>query len=256
MAACKFGLCPLTPVFNGSIHIGCSPNAELAVLLNTECQAILPASGCENFWADVDITSLDGLQYIEYENFMVTQITGATGTQTCPYDQNAKGGSFDCSYYGTGTGSGSLTQGELKLVTQSIEVKLKCSDLFTSETGTLYNGSFTCTTDNPTTTATYRFCAGNCESKPEVGVITYLQIPKSKDVTLHAGDLKCEFDPKEDPVSAFLDAFVPLFTKQITEALKEPVKETLNDLIPDLPFPESCSSESSSRMRYVKKNLS
>jgi len=76
-----------------------------------------------------------------------------------------------------------------------------------------------------------------------VGVITYLQIPKSKDVTLHVGDLKCEFDPKEDPVSAFLDAFVPLFTKQIAEALKEPVKETLNDLIPDLPFPESCSSE-------------
>jgi len=80
VAACKFGLCPLTPVFNGSIHIGCSPNTGLAVLLNTDCQAILPFSGCENFWADVDITSLEGLQYIEYENFMVTQITGATGT--------------------------------------------------------------------------------------------------------------------------------------------------------------------------------
>ena len=195
---------------------------------------------------DVNISSLDGLQFMQYDSFEVTEISGASGTQTCSYSSGANDGEdFECSYTGTGTGSVILlSDEEIKLTTESIEVKLKCCDVLGCVTDVLYNGSFTCSTSNPTAKATYGLCAGSCDvASVDVGVVTYLQIPKSSNLTLDLGStFKCEFDPANTPDSDFLDEFVPLFTDQIADALKAPVQEVVNSIIPNLPFPASTCS--------------
>jgi len=240
-AACAAGLCPLSPVFDGTINIGCDANSDLKDALDAFCLDIL--GDCHDFWADVNVSSLDGLQFMQYENFKVTEISGASGTQTCPSSSKANDGEdFACSYSGTGVGSGILlSDEEIKLVTESIEIKVKCCDLFGCTDETLYSGSFTCTTSNPTAKATYGLCAGSCDiATVDVGVMTYLQVPKSSNLSLDLGStFKCEFSPAGDPASFFLDAFTPLFRDQIADALKAPVQETVNSIIPNLPFPAS-----------------
>lgn len=246
-ASCDFGLCPLSPVFDGTIHIGCTSDLEasLDAVCVLETAALFPV--CNDFWVDVNVTSLDGLQFMQYDSFEITEISGASGTQECPYNSEANDSEdFACSYSGTGTGSVFLSSDEkITLTTESIEVKVRCEGAFDLTTDhTLYSGSFTCTTSNPTAKATYGLCAGSCDvASVDVGVITYLQVPKSSDLTLDLGStFKCEFEPSGDPTSVFLDAFVPLFTDQIADALKAPVQETVNAIIPSLPFPASTCS--------------
>jgi len=239
----EVGLCPLEPVFDGKIGLGCSADGTDGAILSAECLVLnTNYPFCDGFWVDTDIEKLEGLQNLQFSNTMVTEITGSTGTQTCPYDAHAEGGSFECSYYGKGTVSASLKSGtELKLVDTSFKVRLKCSNGFDSTTHTLYDGNFTCETTNPTGTATYDLCAGDCESNLG-GVITYLKIPSKGNLTLHPGNLSCVFDPKTNPVNWFLDAFVPLFEDQIAKALEGPLAIAINEVLPPMPFPASCSN--------------
>jgi hypothetical protein len=245
--SCNFGLCPLSPVFDGTIHIGCTSDLEDSLVAVCILDTVGTFPECNDFWVDVNVTSLDGLQFMQYDSFDITEISGASGVQECPYNSEANDGEdFACSYSGTGTGSVFLLSDEkITLTTESIEVKVRCEGAFDLTTDiTLYSGSFTCTTSNPTATATYGLCAGSCDvASVDVGVITYLQVPTSSDLTLDLGStFKCEFEPSGDPTNVFLDAFVPLFTDQIADALKTPVKDTVNSIIPSLPFPASTCS--------------
>ena len=251
-AACDFGLCPLTPVYDGTINLGCG--GPLSVFLDAACVLEDPAVPvCDSFWVDVDATSLNGLQFGEYEDFSVTEVNGASGTQACPNSSTANDGlDFTCSYSGTGTGSGSLKMESITMVVDSFAVKLKCSDGVFKSTHTLYASSATCSTSNPTATAQYALCGGSCDQGGEQGgVVTYLQIPKASDLELDLGSsFECVFAaPPDMPVSSFLDdflnEFVPLFRSQIADALKEPLQETLNSIIPGLPFPPSTCQEGS-----------
>jgi hypothetical protein len=243
VAACAAGLCPLSPVFDGTINIGCGGDLEAALDALCTLETVTTFPECKGFWADVNVTSLDGLQFMQYENFMVTEISGAAGTQTCPYSSGANDSEdFACSYSGTGVGSTILLSNEtITLVTESLVIKVQCEGLFGTTDLTQYSGSFTCTTSNPTAKATYGLCAGSCDvDSVDVGVMTYLQVPKSSNLSLDLGStFKCEFSPAGDPTNTFLDEFVPLFRDQIAEALKEPVQETVNSIIPSLPFPAS-----------------
>lgn len=245
-AACtpSVGLCPLEPVFDGKIPLGCSADGTDGALLSAQCALIDPVYPvCAGFWVVTDIATLNGLQYLQFENIQVTEITGASGTQTCPYDQSSEGGPFACSYYGTGSVDAYLKSGtELKLEDTSFVVRLRCETVDGSaKDHDLYSASFTCTDKNPAGVAKFDLCAGSCEDSLD-GTMTYLQIPPKKSLELKVGDLKCDFDPPTSPVSWFEEALIPLFEDQIADALEDPLALTIDMVLPPMPFPSSCSN--------------
>ena len=248
-SACNFGLCPLEPVFVGNINLGCKGPLEAGLIATCSTLSATTAPACKDFYVDVVANSLNGIQFGQYEDFKITEIHGASGTQVCPNNKNANNGlDLACSYTGTGTGSASLKMSELTLQVESLVVHLRCTNGIFNENFILYNGNVTCNTANPSGTAEYALCGGSCDQVGGDlgGVITYLQIPTVNNLQLDLGStFKCEFRPEANPVSAFLDEFVPAFRKQITEALKQPIQETLNSIIPGLPYPaDACKSGS------------
>ncbi|MEM7008624.1 MAG: hypothetical protein AAF462_05750 [Thermodesulfobacteriota bacterium] len=244
--SCKpsVGLCPLEPVFDGKIPLGCSSDGADGAILSGQCFLIDPAYPVfAGFWVVTDIAKLNGLQYLQFDNIKVTEITGASGTQKCPYDKSADGGPFSCSYYGKGTVDANLQSGkELKLEDTDFRVSLRCETVDGSaKDHTLYEASFTCTDKNPAGVAQFDLCAGSCEDSLD-GTMTYLQIPPKKSLSLQAGDLKCEFNPKTSPVSWFEELMIPLFEDQIADALEDPLALTIDTVLPPMPFPSSCSN--------------
>jgi hypothetical protein len=249
--ACSQGLCPYNNVYSGEIEIGCNANAGLAAALDTYCAAIL--GKCKNFYAEVTVQSIDGLQYLDFSDPVVQNVSAAAGTQPCPYDSSANSGvDLSCSYSGTASADASITSGnQLVMDVSNFKVKVKCGSSLGNDTFTLYNSPFTCTASTATGSATFGYCAGTCP-RTIGGVVSYLKVPSKSDVVLTAGDTKCDFDASAFSAAIqadFQEAFEPLFKQQLAASLRAPMQDVVNSIIPSLPYPPgACTTSSVARV--------
>jgi hypothetical protein len=198
---------------------------------------------------NLNVDSIDGLQYLDFSDLSVSTISAATGTQTCPYRSDANDSlDLSCSYSGTGRGDASITSGdELEMVVSKFQVRVKCSDGIFHPKYTLYGDGFTCKASTATGTATFGYCAGTCEASP-TGALSYLRVPSKSDITLKPGDTKCDFDGSKFEsglLDDFEEVFEPLFKAQLADALKAPLKEAINSILPSLPYPADACADSS-----------
>lgn len=246
-AACDLGLCPLGsedhPVYSGEVRIGCDANDALAVFLDTECEDHSGdlSAGCEGFHLDLTVETIDGLQDLQFENFEVQMINGAAGTQKCPYDSKAEGGSFNCSYYGTGVGTGVVISGdEVTAKITEMKARLKCSldDGGSFEFTIFEDDDIHCKVEDASVTATYDLCAGDCESSL-AGVMTYLKVPNKHDLDLKPGTDHCDISIGVEGLD-LKATILPPVSKALAKALKGPITDVINEVLPPMPYPTSC----------------
>lgn len=229
--AVSSGLDPWNDVYDGSINLGCKYGGDEICGLQ--------ASSCKKMYAEVDVSSLSGLAYLQFQDLAVQSIQGvANGGQSCPYNPNASGG-YSCSYWGSGNGKAYLVDGQsLKAKISKIKVKVKCNNFIAGDfTETLYSGSATCTASDPKGSATFDFCGGNCQGSAMPG-LSYAAVDG---LDLKVGKLSCDVSPDYSPASWIAEVLVPELEEQIIDAVTPPIEEALNDLFADyMPFPSAC----------------
>lgn len=230
--AVNSGLDPWNDVYDGSINIGCKYGGDEVCGVQ--------ASSCKKMYAEVDVSSLTGLAYLQFEDLAVKTLQAASGTQSCPYNSKASGGSYACSYWGSGNGQAYLLNGQsLKAKVSKIKVKVKCNNFIAGDfTETVYSGSATCTASDPKGSATFDFCGGSCASGSTVANLSYTEVDG---LDIKVGKLSCNVSPSYSPASWIADVLVPALEDQIVDALTPPIEDALNDLLADyIPFPSTC----------------
>lgn len=224
---------PLNNVFDGDVDIGCEYGGDEI------CAAEL--AECKKEYLEVDVESITGLSYLQFEDLTVTSCSTGSGNQACPFDSSATAGAYSSSYSGQASGKAYLISGEqLSAKLTDMKFKVKCSDGLTSWNNTLWSGSATCTGKNPEGSADFNYCGGACQSSSPPVVLSYGALDA---LNIKLGSLECDVSPSYDPVSWIAEALVPALEKTIVNAVTPPIEEALNELLAEeLPFPAICSS--------------
>ncbi len=240
------GIDPLKNVYDGSVNLGCG----LEGIGDAYCG--VQASSCSEFYADVDISEIDGLS-----NLSITSLTLETQNQqagtVCPYYTSGPYPvqSFGCSLYGTATGNVKLN-GQAKIVVSSIALKAKCALVGVENyTETLWSGSVTCTASGGTgTVQTAEYCGGLCSVNAGLAALDYL---KARDLKMNLTGINCKvntsdvvYAPIADVLDPILSETADLLGKTIEEAAAPAVKTALNNLVAQImPVPATCTAQSS-----------
>jgi hypothetical protein len=228
------GLDPLKDVYDGSIKLSCKYGGDEVCGVQ--------ASSCKKMWAEVDVSSINGLAYLQFENVHVNTLKAADGTQACPYSSSASGGSYACSYSGSGTADAYLTgNSQISASIPKVKVKVKCNNFIAGDfTETLYSGSAKCYASKPKGNSTFDFCGGSCASGSVPATISYAAVDS---LDLKVSDLKCDVSPDYSPASWIAEALVPALEDQIVDAITPALEDALNDLFAEyMPFPAKCGS--------------
>jgi hypothetical protein len=230
--AVESGLDPLKNVWDGTINLGCKYGGDEI------CGA--QASSCKKMYATVDVDTIGGLAYLQFDDLEVDTLNAASGT-SCPYSSSGTSGPYTCSYSGTGSGEAYLLDDtEITAKISSIKVKVKCSFFGSDFTETLYSGSAKCSASEPSGSATFQYCAGSCQSGSIPAVLSYLTM---KDLKLKVDDLSCDVSPNYSPASWIGEILVPELEDEIVAVLTPLIEDALNDTVADfLPFPGKCGS--------------
>ncbi|MCY1082745.1 hypothetical protein [Archangium lansingense] len=231
--AVDLGLDPMKDVYEGPIKLGCKYGGHEI------CAA--QAASCEDMWADVDVSSINGLAYMQFEDLAVTKLQAASGTQVCPFNSKASGGSYSCSYSGMGAGNAYLIDNsQISATLSKIKVKVKCNlgGFAYKWTETVYSGKAKCYGNKPSGNATLNFCAGTCASGSAPATLAYSAVDK---LDIQLSGLSCDVSPDYNPVSWVAEVLAPALESTIVKKITPPIKDALNDLLKDqLPFPTKC----------------
>jgi len=250
-------LSSLTPVLNKAwpsvaVNTGLDPLKNVLVdeKISLKCSyggdeiCGVQAAKCKEEYAQVSVSSINGLAYMQFKDLAMSSLTANSGTQVCPYSSSASGGAYACSYAGTGSGAAFLVDGQkLTADISEIKVKVKCEIPYIKTwTETVYSGSAQCTGSDPSGTSQIQVCAGSCSS----GSVANLSYTGLNQLKLKLGDLSCKVSPSYSPVSWIADALVPALKNDIIGAVTPEIQKALNDLVADyMPFPSACGGSGS-----------
>jgi hypothetical protein len=233
------GLDPFNNVYDGEVNLGCG----LGDIGDIICGAQL--AKCDKFYADVDVSQIDGLSNLDLTSLTLETTNQQTGT-SCPYDSSAVSGtSFGCSLYGTSTADVELTA-QAKVVLSSMSLKVKCSGL-TGFTETLWSGNATCTATGGTATSQVDYCAGICSANSGLSSLVAL---KASDLKLKLTDPKCDINTSniDKTIASVLDSILDQIADDLASTIEKAVSPTiesaLNDVVKEvLPLPASCAAQ-------------
>lgn len=194
---------------------------------------------CKEEYAEVAVSKIQGLAYMQFKDLTMTSLKADPGPHSCVYGL-AKGGTYACSYTGTGTGSAFLLNGQqLTADISELKLKAKCDFFGASWTVTLFDGSAHCTGSEPEGTGTLQVCAGSCAS----GGVANLSYTGLNKLDLKLGKLSCHVKPDYNPLSWVGDALAPELKQTLLNAIEPQVQTAINDFVADyMPFPSSCGS--------------
>lgn len=201
----------------------------------------LQAAKCKEEYAQVTVSNIQGLSYMQFEDLVMSSLTAGSGTRACPYSGSAGGGTYDCSYSGTGTGGAFfLNNAKLTADISEIKVKIKCEIPYIKTwTETIFSGSAQCTGSDPEGTGKFQLCAGSCSS----GAAANLSYAALNELDLKLGSLSCNVSPSYNPVSWIGEALVPAIKDDLVKAVTPEIQKAVNDLVADyMPFPSACGS--------------
>lgn len=242
---------PYKNVYDGPVNIGCGSSG----IGNGACETLTLGTFpiCKNFYADVDLSEIDGLSHLAITSLKLTSTNQRIGT-TCPYDTDAvKDTSFRCSLYGGSNADVKLTAPATATVS-SIHLKIDCAATDEGggpETMPLWSGNATCKSSSGTASGKVAYCAGFCSREAGVASLVALQA-SDLDMKLKP---KCDvhttsvdYEPITDVLDEVLDAVVNGMSDKIIKAATPAVTSALNDVVKDvLPLPATCSAEGARR---------
>lgn len=168
-------------------------------------------------------------------------ITDGLAIPGCPYAGGADE-AYSCSYSGTASGHAvTVSGGAITAKITTAKLKVKCEDVFTSWTETLFDaGTITCTARQPNGNAVANVCGGVCTTPLPVQSLSYVGVDK---LDMSVGDLSCD---SSNLPSWITDIVVPQVEDYVIDAITPPIEDALNDVIGDyIPFPGMCQAPGS-----------
>jgi hypothetical protein len=235
---------PLNNVYDGTVNLGCGLGGIGDAICGVE-----GGSKCLQFYADVDVSQIDGLSGLQIESITLETTNQQLGN-SCPYDSSAvTGASFGCSLYGSSTADVELSQA--KVVLSSLSLKVQCDWAGAKSTQTLWAGNATCTATGGTATSEVDYCAGLCSFSSGASSLVALQ---ASDLKLKLTGINCDINTTNIISSAaslldpILDEIADALGTTIETALTPTIQSALNDVVDEvLPLPSSCSTQAASQ---------
>jgi hypothetical protein len=246
------GLDPYMDVYDKPVNIGCNTYGIGDLTCPLVVGVAYPA--CKNFYANVDVSEIDGLSHLAITSLELESTNQQVGT-SCPYDSKAvENTSFRCSLYGNSGANVKLTA-PAKVVVSSIQLMIECTDGVLSTTAQLWAGKATCKSTSGTASGKVAYCSGICSKDAGVSSL----------VALQASDLKMKLDPKCDPTTtsvdyppindtldAILGAVMDGASSAMVDAVSPAITSALNTLVKDvLPLPATCEKETGGRKGWA-----
>ena len=230
------GVDPLENVYRGRIDVPCKYGGdELCGIQLSECT---------KEYLELDLKSITGLAYLQFEDLIVTSCLAGSGTEPCPFNWSTSAG-YSSSYSGEGSGKAYLISGEsLTAKITDMHFKVHCHNPIVQEgwTETLWSGNATCTGKDPLGSATFGYCGGACQSSNPLVALSYGAVNA---LEIELKDLSCHVSPSYDPLNWILDILVPAVKSTLLDAVTPLIQDALNEFIAgELPFPDACSSGS------------
>jgi hypothetical protein len=232
--AAKLGLDPYQNVWmGGKVQLKCKYGGDEICGLQ--------ASSCEKMWAEIDVKTLTGISYLQFDQLAATSANVAIGNQVCPYESKADSGLHSASFSGDVNARASFKSGGRFVVDVSkIRVRVECNALggLKKFKETAYSGSATCTGRVPKGSGTLKYCSGTCASGQVPANLGYTEVG---DLDINVSDVSCNLKPDYNPASWIGEALVPAVESAIVNAVTPPIEHALNDLFAaNLPYPGPC----------------
>lgn len=201
------------------------------------------ASSCEKMWAEIDVKTITGISYLQFDQLAATSASVAVGNQVCPYEGKAGGGPYSASFSGDINARASFKSGgRFGVDVSKIRVRVECNALggLKKFKETLYSGSATCTGSVPKGVGTLKYCSGTCQSG-QGQVPANLGYTEVDHLDIKVSDVSCDLKPDYNPVNWVGEALVPAVENAIVNAVTPPIEHALNDLFAaNLPYPGRC----------------